>query len=82
MVENMSYLLAPGSGEKIQLFPKGEMDQYLDAKKISKIGEIPFNPHVSLSGEAGIPIVESNPDSAEARAFFSVATHIREKLPV
>ncbi len=82
VVENMSYMLAPGSGERIQLFPKGELDQYLDAKKLQKLGEIPFNPHVSLSSEAGIPIVESNPDSAEARAFFSVATQLRAKLPV
>ncbi len=82
VVENMSYMMAPGSGEKLQLFPKGELDQYLDAKKLPKLGEVPFNPHVSLSGEAGIPIVESNPDSAEARAFFHIATALREKLPV
>jgi ATP-binding protein involved in chromosome partitioning len=82
VVENMSYMIAPGSGEKLQLFPKGELDQYLDAKKLAKLGEVPFNPHVSLSGEAGIPIVESNPDSAEARAFFHIATALREKLPV
>ncbi len=82
MVENMSYMLAPGTGEKIQLFPKGEMDQYLDSKKIAKIGEVPFNPHVSLSSEAGIPIVEGQPNSAEAQAFFKVAETLKSKLPV
>lgn len=80
VVENMSYMLAPGSGEKIQLFPKGEMDQYLDAKKIQKLSEIPFNTSVSLSGEAGIPIVESHPKSAEAEAFFKAAKAIMDKL--
>ena len=80
MVENMSYLLAPGTGEKIQLFPKGEMDQYLDMKKILKIGEIPFNPSVSLSSEAGIPIVESSPNSIEAKAFLKVAEEIRKRF--
>lgn len=73
LVENMSYMLAPGTQEKIQLFPKGELDQFLAAKKISKLGEIPFNPSVSLSGEAGIPIVESSPQSSEAQAFSKVA---------
>lgn len=81
MVENMSYMINPANGEKMQLFPKGEMDQYLDSKKIAKLGDIPFNPHVSLSGEAGIPIVEGNPTSAEAQAFFKVADSIRAKLP-
>lgn len=80
VVENMSYMLAPGTGEKIQLFPKGEMDQYLDAKKIEKLGEVPFNPNVSMAGEAGIPIVEGAPSSAEARVFFGVAEKIQKRL--
>lgn len=80
VVENMSYMLAPGTGERIQLFPKGEIDQYLDSKKIAKLGEIPFNPNVSLGGEAGIPIVEGSPESAEARAFLAVAEKLRSTL--
>jgi ATP-binding protein involved in chromosome partitioning len=82
MVENMSYMLSPGSGEKIQLFPKGEIDAYLDAKKLTKLGEVPFNPSVSLASEAGVPIVESHPQSPEAQAFFAIAGKICERLPV
>lgn len=81
MIENMSHMLAPGTGEKIQLFPRGEMDAYLDAKKISKLGDIPFNPSVSLGSEAGVPIVESHPQSAEAKAFFDIAEKIRQRFP-
>ena len=89
LVENMSYLLAPGGnltgaasggGERIQLFPKGDLDSYLDAKHIEKLGEIPFNPSVSLSSEAGVPIVESHSSSVEAKAFLQIAEKIREKL--
>ncbi|MCB0413939.1 MAG: Mrp/NBP35 family ATP-binding protein [Bdellovibrionales bacterium] len=79
-VENMSYFKAPGSEEKIQLFPKGELDAYLDAKQIKKLAEIPFNPNVSLGSEAGIPIVESQHDSTESLAFSSVAEKLIEKL--
>jgi ATP-binding protein involved in chromosome partitioning len=81
VIENMSYLLAPG-GEHIQLFPKGEIDQYLDAKKIAKLGEIPFNPTISLASEAGVPLVESHPQSLEAKVFFSIADQLREKFPI
>ncbi len=81
VIENMAYMLTPGSGERVQLFPKGEMDQYLDAKKIEKLGEIPFHPTVSMTGEAGIPIVESHPESAEAKAIFAIARKIQSKLP-
>jgi ATP-binding protein involved in chromosome partitioning len=80
LIENMSYMLAPESGERIQLFTKGELDHFLDAKRIQKLAEIPFHPHVSLGGEAGIPIVESSPESLEARAFFAVAEKLKAKL--
>lgn len=73
MVENMSYMLNPVNQEKIQLYPKGEMNSFLDSKKIPKLAEIPFNPSVALASEAGIPIVESHPTSIEALAFKELA---------
>lgn len=73
VVENMSYMLNPATQEKIQLFPKGELNSYLDNKKITKLVEIPFNPSVSLGSEAGIPIVESNSAGAEAQCFRDLA---------
>jgi len=82
MVENMSYMLNPANGEKIQLYPKGEMGQYLDSKKIPLLGEIPFHPSVSLGSEAGVPIVESNPSSIEAKEFFKIANTLAERFPV
>lgn len=76
VVENMSYMLTPGSGEKIQLFPKGELNSYLDSQKLIKLAEVPFNPSVSLGSEAGIPIVESNASGVEAQAFFALAERV------
>ncbi len=73
LVENMSYMVNPVNQEKIQLYPKGEMNSYLDNKKITKLAEVPFNPSVSLASEAGIPIVESHPSGAEAMAFKEIA---------
>lgn len=73
MVENMSYMVNPVNQEKIQLYPKGEMNSFLDSKKITKLSEIPFNPSVSLASEAGIPIVESHPTCTESIAFKDLA---------
>jgi ATP-binding protein involved in chromosome partitioning len=81
LVENMSYMKGP-TGERIQLFPKGELESYLDVKKIKKMAEVPFNPSVSLGSEAGIPIVESHPASDEAQAFVKMATQIMELKPI
>ena len=81
LIENMSYMINPVNGEKIQLFPKGELENYLTTQKIKKIGEIPFNPSVGLACEAGVPIVESHSTSKESEAFFKIADFIRETLP-
>jgi ATP-binding protein involved in chromosome partitioning len=78
----MAYMINPVNGEKIQMFPKGELESYMAAKNIPKIGEIPFNPSVGLSCEAGIPIVESNKNGVEAQEFFRIADRVRELLPV
>ncbi|HPI39319.1 MAG TPA: Mrp/NBP35 family ATP-binding protein [Pseudobdellovibrionaceae bacterium] len=72
VIENMSYLMTP-SGESVQLFPKGDLNGYLDSKNIKKLGEIPFDPLLGLSCEVGIPLVESHPDSPASKAFFSIA---------
>lgn len=81
LVENMAYMVNPVNGEKMQLFPKGEIDSYAQAKNIPKIGEVPFNPSVGLACEAGIPIVEANNNGAEAQEFLRIAERIREILP-
>ncbi|MFP5520613.1 MAG: Mrp/NBP35 family ATP-binding protein [Bdellovibrionia bacterium] len=80
MVENMAYMINPANQEKIQMFPKGEMESYIAQKNIRKIAEVPFHPHVGLACEAGVPIVESNPQSAEAQEFFKLAEAIHHSL--
>ncbi len=78
LVENMSYMLNPVNGEKIQMFPKGELHSYMDSKNISLLGEVPFNPSVGLACEAGVPIVESHPQSMEAQSFFKIAEKLAQ----
>jgi ATP-binding protein involved in chromosome partitioning len=72
----MSYL--QNGGERMQLFPKGDLDAYLDIKKIPKLVEIPFLPEVGVSGEAGVPYMEahSDPNDPFARLATQVATRI------
>ena len=73
-------MLNPANGERLQMFPKGELDQYIQSKSITKLGVIPFNPSVSLSCEAGIPIVEAHPQGVEALAFKDIADKIATQL--
>ena len=79
IVENMSYIRGPG-GEKTELFPRGQIDVYLREKKIEKLAAIPFHPHVGISCEAGVPLLESHPDSEEGRAIVSLAEKTKDFL--
>ncbi len=79
LIENMSYYVSP-QGDKIQLFPKGELDSYVDEKNLKKLGEIPFNPSIGMAGEAGIPVIESHPTGEESELFQQIAQSIRSQL--
>lgn len=76
VVENMAYMINPANGEKMQLFPSGELESYLRQKSIEKLASVPFNPSVGLSSEAGVPLSESHPQSLEAQEFFRLADKI------
>ena len=79
VVENMSYM-RDSAGQKISLFPKGQIDVYLQEKQIDKLAAIPFHPHVGLSCESGVPLLESYPDSEEGKAVFSLAKKVKNYL--
>lgn len=79
VVENMSYM-RDASDQKINLFPKGQIDVYLKEKHIDKLSSIPFHPHVGLSCEAGVPLLESHPDSEEGKAVLSLAKKVKSYL--
>ncbi len=78
VVENMSYMLNPVNGEKIQLFPPGELEAYILKKDIKKLATVPFNPSVGLSSEAGVPLAESHSQSPEAQEFSRLAARVVE----
>lgn len=80
VIENMSWYLPPGATERVQLFPKGQLNSWIAERGISKLGEVPFHPGVGLGGEAGIPVVESDPTSEESKAFQNIAVKIRELI--
>jgi len=79
LIENMAYFRAPGTNEKMTLFPRGELEKYMDFEKIEKLGEIPFFTPVAEGAEIGIPIVESKPEDPISQTFANIAKKIVEK---
>ena len=47
---------------------------------MEKLTAVPFHPHVGLSCEAGVPLLESYPDSEEGKAIVCLAEKVKKYL--
>jgi ATP-binding protein involved in chromosome partitioning len=80
VVENMSGFVCPCCGTVYELFGKGGGQELADAAGLPLLGQLPLEPKVRESGDAGAPIVISDPDSAAAEALRGVASRVAEAL--
>ncbi|MFI5322785.1 MAG: Mrp/NBP35 family ATP-binding protein [Thermodesulfobacteriota bacterium] len=72
IVENMSYLEAPG-GENIDIFGRGGGRRMAEKFEVPFLGEIPIDPEIRKGGDSGVPIVISRPESTAAKALSELA---------
>ncbi|HUG15894.1 MAG TPA: Mrp/NBP35 family ATP-binding protein [Thermomicrobiales bacterium] len=79
-VENMSYLLCPACGERIQVFHRGSVPRAITSGEIPLLAEIPIDPAISEAGDTGRPVVVAAPDSNQARLFLDLAARVEARL--
>lgn len=79
VIENMSFLEGP-DGARQALFGEGGGQETADSLETELLGQIPIDPNIRIGCDKGIPIVVSDPDSAAAQAFMTIAGHILENL--
>lgn len=75
-VENMSYLTIPGTNQKMQLFPKGQSEVFLNNKTDLQKFEIPFETELGMACETGIPLNQMNSNHSVAQVFNQMAEMI------
>lgn len=80
VVENMSFFLCDQCEKKHYIFQQGGGRRTAQELKLDFLSEIPLEPAVSESGDAGRPIVYTQPNSASARAFLDLAGQVASKL--
>jgi ATP-binding protein involved in chromosome partitioning len=77
MVENMSYLIAPGSGERIDVFGQGGGKRTAEAMKVAFLGELALEPEIRIGGDTGRPITTR--DDPRAAPFLDLARRIEAR---
>jgi ATP-binding protein involved in chromosome partitioning len=81
VVENMSYLELP-DGNRVDVFGTGGGEKLASEAGVPFIGVIPMDPAVRASGDNGIPVVISHPESPVAKALIKVAEDIAAKISI
>lgn len=76
VIENMSYFVCLHCGERTDIFGHGGGRRAAEELGLEFLGEIPLDLKTREAGDKGVPIVESDPDSPQAQAFFRVAEQV------
>ena len=85
VIENMSAVTCPRCGEAMNLFGEGGGEE--TARKLSNlvgadvplIGRVPFTPELREGGDAGTPLVLSQPDSPAAIALNEIIEKVAKR---
>jgi ATP-binding protein involved in chromosome partitioning len=75
LVENMSYRIAPKSGERIDVFGAGGGRRMADEMLVHLLGELPLDPDVRLGGDSGNPVSNRDSSDPHAAVFHTLAAN-------
>ncbi len=82
VIENMSYFLCPHCGERTDVFGHGGAQAAAGELGLDFLGEIPLNARLREASDSGVPILSSDPDSAEGQAFMEIARRVAARTSV
>jgi ATP-binding protein involved in chromosome partitioning len=76
IIENMSGLLCPHCGQKIDLFKSGGGEKIANQYHIPLLGKIPLDPKIVESGDKGQPFILDQGNSEAAGVFADIVAKI------
>jgi ATP-binding protein involved in chromosome partitioning len=80
IVENMSYMVVPGTTQRIDVFGQGGGKRTADAMSVPFLGELPLDPAIRIGGDTGRPIVLRGKEDAQAAAFQAIAQRVADAV--
>ena len=82
IVENMSYFVCPECRHEADIFGRGGGEQMAADLKVPFLGRVPIYQPIREGGDAGVPLMISEPDSPASRAFVAVAEQTAAQLSI
>ena len=80
IIENMSYLVVPGSNQRVDVFGEGGGRRTAAAMDIPFLGELPLQPEIRIGGDSGNPVALLGARDVRAAAFYDIARNIADRL--
>ena len=82
IIENMSYFIAPDTGNRYNIFGEGGGQRLADEYGVPFLGSVPLGIEVREGGDKGVPVVVSTPESPQAHAFRHVAEEVARQVSI
>ena len=80
IVENMSYLIVPETGQKLDIFGQGGGRRTAEAMGVPFLGELPLNPQIRVGGDTGRPVALAGEQDPHAAPFYEMARRVMERV--
>ncbi len=80
LVENMSYLVLPGTDQRIDVFGTGGGKRTAEAMNVFFLGEVPLDPEIRKGGDSGRPVGIYGDADERAIPFMTIARTAVDRL--
>jgi ATP-binding protein involved in chromosome partitioning len=80
IIENMSYFLCPHCGGRTDIFSHGGARHDAEALGVPFLGEVPLDPTIRATSDAGAPVVGSEPQGPHAAIYINLAAKVKTLL--
>jgi ATP-binding protein involved in chromosome partitioning len=82
VVENMSYFIAPDTGNKYDIFGSGGGEKICKELNTILLGGIPIDPRIREGGDKGVPMVFGIPDANETKILMDISYKLTEQVNI
>jgi ATP-binding protein involved in chromosome partitioning len=76
IIENMSYFIAPDTGNRYDIFGHGGARSEAETIGVPFLGEVPLTIAIREHSDAGTPVVVAEPDSPQTKVYLSIAEKV------